>query len=419
MTHPLALILNMCARFLAAAAIVAVLGTAANSAATPVVVRLVNTTGSQVDYYLSASPPKFITSIAAGATADVRYAPGQTLLFGINRKLFQKYKVRTEAYQELALAPAGKQTPPKVATAVPGKAKPKPANTAADDSADAAAAPEASPQPEPQTGADDSGMKWQYSSYNDAKNNSKVLLLVYGVPETDGVQAVATCRADKKSGAFRLLLGADVSKSKDNAIVKIEIKGKDLARVVDGAIVRSSSSEGLEGFAVSLPADHEIATKMMTLASITYGLPGKKATRLELASGKATIRKFLIACDQFKGPSAKTAATSDDTSKTAAKSISCAASRKLPPVAKGPAYAVTFKNASKEYRHVDVVGPTGFIVDNGGLDPGQSMQRKLRHGQVVQFSDGPGNCIEAVVISKDQSVYAIRKPSPGFGDGND
>jgi hypothetical protein len=35
------------------------------------------------------------------------------------------------------------------------------------------------------------------------------------------------------------------------------------------------------------------------------------------------------------------------------------------------------------------------------------------------FTDGPGNCMQAVIVQAGVSTYPITAPSPAFGPGND
>jgi hypothetical protein len=387
------------------------LGQGANAAA--VHVKLVNTTGAQVDYYTGGSPPKFVQSIPAGGSLDVHFEVGQVLLFGANRKLFQKFTVRSEAYQELSLALAGQQKAPKVSSIDPDAAPaPKPPK------------PKAKPQPEavasedtPATGADADGLLWQFNSFKQQAGGKKyhVQQLVYGIPETDAVKAIVMCTADPGSPDISLDLSSDVAKLKTGSSVKVDLAGAGFAKTLSATVLRSASGEGQEGFHLSLPSNDPLIVKLATLDVIKYGQHGGGLTSLPLASGRGAIKKFLAACSR---PGQVTSKPDSDPAASSA-SLSCAASSKIKPVKSGEILKFTFKNASKEYRHVNVTNPSGEIIDNGGLDPGKTMQLQLRAGQVVQFTDGPGNCIEAAVVRKEQKIYSATKRSPGFGDGND
>jgi hypothetical protein len=419
--------------FLAVLFLTVVMSCQAWSAGDAVHVKLLNTTGEKVDYYQGGSAPKFISSIDVGGKLDVQVAPGQVLLFGINRKLFQKYTVRSEAYQELGLAPAGKQKSPKLSNVDPDMASTDGGDSGQEaDAADAEtpavtktpSKPKTKPAPVTESeqggagaGGSDEGLVWQYFAVTKvAAISGKVHQLVYGIPETDAVKFMGSCGVDPKSRLMRFDFSADVAKSKNGAPVKIDLMGLGLSKTLNGSVIRSDSGEGLEGYRVALLPDDPDVVKLTTLNQVKYGLQGKARTVLDLAQGHQTIRKFLLLCSQRQGVQVTSA---ESKSAGASQSITCAAAEKLKSPKTGALFNVTFKNMSSEYRHIDVKNPSGQLIDNGGVDPGASMKISLRAGHVVMFSDGPGNCIEAAVVKDGVTSYKMTKRSPGFGDGND
>ena len=82
----------------------------------------------------------------------------------------------------------------------------------------------------------------------------------------------------------------------------------------------------------------------------------------------------------------------------------------------GKNVTITFINKTSESRTAMWVDFKGNPVQYFTLEPGQSYKQQTWTTHPWFFTDGPGNCIEAMIPSAGKSTYKIKVPSPGFGD---
>jgi len=95
--------------------------------------------------------------------------------------------------------------------------------------------------------AADDGMKWQFSEANDPDNKGRMTArLIYGIPETDAIQASGVCEARSGSGlqASSLMLGADIGDLEDGKEVDVHFSGGGFDRTRKGVVRQPTSEEG-------------------------------------------------------------------------------------------------------------------------------------------------------------------------------
>lgn len=403
--------------------------------------RLTNSLPDKVDYYLSieGGPPKPIGSIPPKTTIDIDALSGQVWLFGVNQKPFQKYTTRFERFQNLTLAPKGQQREPVVANdykppigkgaAKTATAESKPATNkdqtaaqkekvaTADKPAETKtkpAAPTTKPAPEA-SAAVDPRLKW-YNTRFKADGGRVNAQIIFGIPETDAVQFVATCNSE---GVPDAVLSADVSRLRNGGKVNVRFAGKDFNRTLQGIVVRSDG-EGQDGVRLTIPADDMLWEAVARQASLQYavrtGAGDLPAITLPLRGTKAVVAAYLRDCALLASaaqpkpkPKPEPAATAD----------SCQSKRGIRSTNGGPAVNVTFVNRTKEYRSLEWLDYDGRPVNYAGLNPGESFSVSTWTTHPWMATDGPGNCMEILLATRDGATIEITRPSPGFGPEND
>jgi hypothetical protein len=98
---------------------------------------------------------------------------------------------------------------------------------------------------------------------------------------------------------------------------------------------------------------------------------------------------------------------------------SCKALRASKPKPGAQRFAVTFVNKSEGGRFAISPADAATLTTTQYIERGQSFKTTARAGEAWVFTDGPGNCIEALRIKAGTSRYAVTAPSPAFGPGND
>ena len=145
----------------------------------------------------------------------------------------------------------------------------------------------------------ESPLVWQFTTFKEsAAQNVDAAQLNYGIPETDAIQAAATCNA-LSAAKISLSLSANVTVP-DKSKLSVKIFGRPMNAI---AII-PESGEGLSGFGVDLPANDPLLAKLVAKPSLTYSFKGGPERTIPLSKGKSPIKKFIQACKSF-APQAK------------------------------------------------------------------------------------------------------------------
>lgn len=414
--------------------------------------RLKNSLPGKVDYYFTpqGGAPKLAGSLDAGASVDVKSQPGIVWLFAQDRKPFQKYTTREELFQQLTIAPMGKQKKPVVANAYqpPLKSAAAAAATAttktktkpvADDVADKAATGKGSGDP--------SGMQWTFGAF-DGGGEGKVLQLTYGVPETDNVQVYATC-VSANAGAADVIFGWDVNNQRPGKAARLRIVGEGFDRQFDARVFISESGEGVQGVELQIEANDTIWKQLKSVKSVRYNVGGQGGLKLVTTGLAAPLDKFLKQCVAIaedvvgtgsknddsvaSGDDVASGDTGDDVAPFDARTLfggkvagggggkssggegSCEALAKARSTNDGEQVSVVFENRSGEFRSINWIDPKGRAIQFGGINSGERFDAETFTSHPWMVTDGPGNCIEMFMPSVDQPVIKLTRKSPGFG----
>jgi VHL beta domain len=98
-----------------------------------------------------------------------------------------------------------------------------------------------------------------------------------------------------------------------------------------------------------------------------------------------------------------------------AKRVDCNAVRGMKSKESNTSITIKFINQTKESRTAMWVDFKGNPVQYFTIEPGQSFRQQTFLTHPWFFTDGPGNCIEAMLPSANKTVHKLKVPSPGFG----
>jgi hypothetical protein len=150
--------------------------------------------------------------------------------------------------------------------------------------------------------AADDGMTWQFSEANDPDNKGRMTArLIYGVPETDAIQASGVCEARSGSGlqASSLMLGADIGDLDDGKEVDVHFSGGGFDRTLKGVVHQPTSEEGLSGVVLEVDNDDPLWRALTEDHALDYGVPGLQPATLPTEGGADAIRQFVQACKSY------------------------------------------------------------------------------------------------------------------------
>jgi hypothetical protein len=140
-------------------------------------------------------------------------------------------------------------------------------------------------------------MQWTYAPSIGETPMQTYLTLVYGVPQTDGVQALATCAIGANWVYADLLLATDVGGLSAGSTVSLGVDGNGHSAEY-GAVV-NRSDEGVTGVRLALPLDDPFWTALGGPAPITYGIPGYREALLQTDGARSPILGFRGDCENI------------------------------------------------------------------------------------------------------------------------
>ena len=138
-------------------------------------------------------------------------------------------------------------------------------------------------------------MEWQFYPPSGPGTQAS---LVYGVPETDNVQAMGLCDAASATGAksATLTFAADIGDIETGEDVTLRFSGGGFDHALPGLTYRPQSEEGIVGVQLSIAHDDPLWTAMAEKASLDYLVQGYKAATIDFERGRDNIQAFLQAC---------------------------------------------------------------------------------------------------------------------------
>jgi len=274
----------------------------------------------------------------------------------------------------------------------------------------------------PGVAAEARDMRWQYYRNLDEDPFRTRLVLVYGVPETDNVQAVATCRIGNSGTYATLDLGARIGGLQAGQNVRVEFAGRGLDMVRDASVIRARE-EGLTGVSIALQLDDPLWNAIRSRSELYYNLRGLQASTLGLSGSSDPTRRFLRDCREMPEPgtadsptqSPREPKTADDTGTHDSRWATCDIYRDVRSRNSDIPVTVTFRNTSGATRGVMWIDFNGRPVEYANLAPGETFQIGTYVTHPWMFTDGPGNCIEMFMPQPGVSAFEISAPNRDFG----
>jgi hypothetical protein len=265
-------------------------------------------------------------------------------------------------------------------------------------------------------------MQWTY--YRDLHEDvfRTRLVLVYGVPETDNVQTVATCQIGAGGTYASLDLGAQIGDLQENQSVDVQFSARGFNRIVNASVIRARE-EGLNGVSIPLQLDDPIWQAIRAKSVLYYNLTGFTAATLDLNGSKGPTQRFLRDCREMPKPGTADASpprqTPPRTGRTTATNDprwqTCDIYRGQRSRNSDVPVTVSFQNQSGATRGVMWIDFNGRPVDYANLAPGGTFTINTYMTHPWMFTDGPGNCIEMFMPQPGVTRFAITAPNRNFG----
>lgn len=137
-------------------------------------------------------------------------------------------------------------------------------------------------------------MVWIYGRYVQPSPLDTSLSLIYGIPETDAMQAVIQCAIGANWVYSRVDLDMDVEGLADEATASVALSVNGYAATEDGTVLRHE--EGIWGVELALPLDSPLWAAMAQGGALQYGLVGRPPESLPLDGIAAPLHAYLGDC---------------------------------------------------------------------------------------------------------------------------
>jgi len=315
-------------------------------------------------------------------------------------------------------------------------------------------------------------MVWTANRFDDGPES--IVLLRYGIPESDAVGFEATCETTGGASAKTIFWYATDNLSEGQDVV-LEVSGEDYDKKLPAKIYGTELEVGVSGISLNLPLDAPIWQALRRGSDLIYQGGGGRPEKLQLEGARKAVGKFLTDCKaiaagaspqdvaapqpkprpdspkaQANSPDAPVAqATKAETAKPPAPQAKPApqqaeskAKPQSPPSDAAPSpksvrlsckrfgtiksvesktpVKVTFVNKSDGHRAVMWIDFEGHPVDYAGLDQGETFTTPTHLTHPWMITDGPGNCIEMFMPQEEGDTrFELTVPSPVFGPEDD
>ena len=135
---------------------------------------------------------------------------------------------------------------------------------------------------------------WTYNRFVDPNPLNTYLGLVFGIPETDALQASITCNIGANWVYSALALGMDVEGLADEANASVALSVNGYTATEDGTVFRQE--EGIWGVELALPLDSPLWPAMAQGGALQYGVVGRPPLSLPLDGIGGPLHGYLGDC---------------------------------------------------------------------------------------------------------------------------
>ena len=215
-------------------------------------------------------------------------------------------------------------------------------------------------------------------------------VLVYGIPESDGAQFIATCKSPKR---ITVQAASDVTGLENDEDTSTSFRGDRFSQSFESQVIGIDAENGITGTEFTVTADDPFWPGLIKQGRVRYGVPASKPATMNLGDDRDNIIAFLDAC---RNPGGGQQAKPVDNNAN-----SCAGFGKLRSKNSNQAVTITFVNKTNAFRALMWLDFKGQPQDFGNLNPGERKTINTFVTHPWMFTDGPGNC---------QEIY---QPRPG------
>lgn len=260
----------------------------------------------------------------------------------------------------------------------------------------------------PDIGPNITGHVW--SRFTQVSDNvfDTILQFSYGVPETDDVFITGQCSIGAQGPLVAMQVAADIDGFSDGDVVDLRVIAGDGRSVdVPGSVVGSFAEFGVSGVEVVLEMSDPAWLVIAGDPTVRFERAGSPNGFTLTGNGPSTLGPFLADCDEIdlltpEGGERPSAPIGAQDGYLACDNFGRVGSRET-----GQPTAMTFVNESGAYRGLLWIDPNGSPIDQGGMNPGESLVFTTDPGHVWMATDGPGNCREMIQPITGQSQYNL------------
>ncbi len=357
-------------------------------------VRFVNATGQPVDYYLvdpADGSIKPYSKIVPGGLVDQESREGQVWVFGQNQMEIARYQTTADARQAFTIGAIGGAVTP----------------VEDEGSRSAHGADPMLQQTSLSSPAFGDGFSWTYARYvDDYTYFGPTATLSFSVPETDNAQFGATCSRGS-GGMIDMTIAARVNPAAAGSEVDVAFSSDKRSTTVNGVILVPESNEAFTGYGFQLDTQAPVWNLFREAAEVRYGIKGGELGNIRTTGIAQPLDAFVRDCATF-------AAESADPVRAAQLDPFCGYQGTRRSIGGHP-LTLRIINATGEYRALYWVDGDGQFVQMSQLNDGEYLEVQTSTGHAWNFTDGPGNCIEAFRPRQGQASYTMTRKSPGFG----
>ncbi|KUF11503.1 hypothetical protein [Pseudoponticoccus marisrubri] len=254
--------------------------------------------------------------------------------------------------------------------------------------------------------------EWSYDRHLAQDIFETELVLSYGVPETDAVQARATCAIGAQAPYVALRLAIAPGPRAEGAGVQVTIRNaRGDSYLYQAGITGVGAEVGITGVDLPLATDDPILAEFTEAGPLSYAIPGAAPVTLPLAGIGDKAARLVEDCRDIATLTPDPPALDPA---TAASAALCDVVQSLRSGTGGAPQPVRFTNVSDGYRVLLWVDFEGNLTEYAALQAGLSYDVNSFVDHVWQVTDGPGNCVQVVTLQPGDSAVSLSAPQRVF-----
>lgn len=235
-----------------------------------------------------------------------------------------------------------------------------------------------------------------------------VVSINYAVPETDDVFVIGQCYIGAQGPYVSLQVAADIDGMAENAAATLRVVSDDGRQVdVEGSVIGTAIEFGVSGIELILDMSDPAWLVIAGNRTVRFERVGSQGGFTLTGNGPSSIGPFLADCAEIdlltpesgNRPSAPIGAQDGY--------LACDSLGRVGSQDTGQPTVLTFSNDTDAFRVLSWIDPTGAVIDQGAMNPGEQMTFTTDPGHFWMATDGPGNCRELIQPVAGQTEYLI------------